>query len=341
MTAEPGGLSGAVLPTQAPALWLERHDSALLALHNRLHRRRQPWRGQCAGQAVVVQWGSAAQPIPDAREVLLGLGDSRVRVRLPGSVLEQLKVPLAVAHPASALNALPNALLLELALLTLIEPLERLLGQAVQVSDDQGLDQRRLPFVLSLSLKVTFGQQPEVDVQLDLTGASAQVIADLLDSHATPAPADPAVHWPLAVDAGSAWLSLGELRSLLPGDVVMIDQPQDAEFNLALDGRLQARARLEGSGVRLQEKLMAVNPTREPFMTDVVAAPGVDAILDDLPLKLVCQVGSVELSLAQLRELGTGSLLQLTPDVQDGVDLMVNGRRIGQGQSAQGSAYAF
>jgi len=46
----------------------------------------------------------------------------------------------------------------------------------------------------------------------------------------------------------------------------------------------------------------------------------------------VCQGGSLELTLAQLRELGAGSLLQLNTPTVDGVDLMVNGRRVGQGQ---------
>ena len=57
-----------------------------------------------------------------------------------------------------------------------------------------------------------------------------------------------------------------------------------------------------------------------------------DSTLDALPLTLVCQVGSVEMSLAQLRELGAGSVVQLDAQQDDRVDLMVNGRRVGQGQ---------
>lgn len=67
-------------------------------------------------------------------------------------------------------------------------------------------------------------------------------------------------------------------------------------------------------------------------MTATADGQGLDSTLNELPLKLVCQVGSVEMSLAQLRELGAGSLVPLTPQLHDGVDLMVNGRRIGQGQ---------
>jgi type III secretion protein Q len=71
-------------------------------------------------------------------------------------------------------------------------------------------------------------------------------------------------------------------------------------------------------------------------MTESKVEPGLDATLDatleELPLRVVCQVGSVEVSLAELRALGPGSVMQLAPQRHDGVSLMVNGRCIGQGQ---------
>ena len=67
-------------------------------------------------------------------------------------------------------------------------------------------------------------------------------------------------------------------------------------------------------------------------MSEQGTGPSLDSSLDELQLKLVCQVGSVELSLAQLRELGVGSVLALAPRMHEGVDLMINGRRVGQGQ---------
>lgn len=67
-------------------------------------------------------------------------------------------------------------------------------------------------------------------------------------------------------------------------------------------------------------------------MSETLDGPSLDSSLDELPLKLVCQAGSVELTLAQLRELGEGSLVQFADQRQDSVDLMVAGRRVGQGQ---------
>lgn len=67
-------------------------------------------------------------------------------------------------------------------------------------------------------------------------------------------------------------------------------------------------------------------------MNEPTATPDLDVSLDALPLKLVCQVGSVELTLEQLREMAPGTLLPLASSTRDEVDLMVNGRRVGRGE---------
>ena len=183
------------------------------------------------------------------------------------------------------------------------------------------------PFAVHVALELTFTNQPPMSAQLDLSESAAMLVAQLLAHYAQPEP-EPllALHQTLTVVAGRQWLSLGELRSLRPGDVLMLEQGPG--LLLDLDGRLQARCQYQGEVLRLQEALKAPFVEPENPMTDVDAA----AALDELPLKLVCQVGTLELTLAQLRELGAGSLLQLNTPGVDSVDLMVNGRRVGQGQ---------
>lgn len=304
--------------------WLTHFDPALLALHNALHRRYRPWQGRCAGQDLRVSWATEPQALTAPRDVLLSLGRAPVRLRLSAATMEQLLLPLALSFDVQALPALPRSLLLELALLDLIETLEPLLGHPVQLLDaDEGQD----PFAVHVALELTFANQPPMNAQLDLSESAAVRVAQLLAQYAQPEP-EPllALHQTLAVVAGRQWLSLGELRSLRPGDVLMLEQGPG--LLLDLDGRLQARCQYQGEVLRLQEALRAPFVEPENPMTDVDAA----ATLDDLPLKLVCQVGTLELTLAQLRELGAGSLLQLNTPGVDSVDLMVNGRRVGQGQ---------
>lgn len=304
--------------------WLKHYDPALLALHNQLHRRRRAWQGRCAGQDLRVSWAAEPQPLDAAREVLLLLGRAPVRLRLSAAALEQVLVPLALQFDVQLLPALPRALLLELAVLDLIERLEPLLAQPLQLLE---APQDQQPYALHLALELTFANQPAMHAQLDLSEGAAVLVAQWLDQHAQLEPDPlPDLRQTLAVVAGQQHLSLGELRSLRPGDVLMLEPGPGLLLELA--GRLQARCQYQGEVLRLQEALQAPLLHMENTMTDVDAA----AALDDLPLKLVCQVGSLELTLAQLRELGAGSLLQLNTPGVDNVDLMVNGRRVGQGQ---------
>ncbi|MGY2376821.1 type III secretion system cytoplasmic ring protein SctQ [Pseudomonas sp. SDO524_S393] len=306
--------------------WLTQYDPALLSLHNQLHRRRHAWQGRCAGQAVRVSWATEPQPLNAPRDVLLLLGRAPVRLRLSPAALEQVLAPLALPFDAQTLPSLPRSLLLELAVLDLIETLEPLLGHPVQVLEaTEGLEQR--PFAVHLSLSLSFGDESAMGAQLDLSEGAAVLVAQLLEQHTTLDPDPlPTLRQTVTVIAGRQWLSLGELRSLRPGDVLMLEQGPGPLLDL--DGRLQARCQFQGEVLRVQEELKAPLLDMENTMTDVDAA----AALDDLPLKLVCQVGSLELTLAQLRELGAGSLLQLNTPGVDNVDLMVNGRRVGQGQ---------
>ena len=304
--------------------WLTHYDPALLALHNQVHRRRRPWQGRCAGQDLRVSWAAEPQVLVAPHEVLLALGRAPARLRLSAAALEQWVLPLALPFDVQQLPALQRSLLLELAVLDLIETLEPLLGHPVQLLD--AADGQAV-FAMQVALELSFGSQPAMSAQLELSEGAAVLVAQLLAQYAPIAPDPlPALRQTLAVVAGRQWLSLGELRSLRPGDVLMLEQGPG--LLLDLDGRLQARCQYQGEVLRLQEALKAPFLEPENTMTDVDAATA----LDDLPLKLVCQVGSLELTLAQLRELGAGSLLQLNTPGVDSVDLMVNGRRVGQGQ---------
>lgn len=309
---------------------LSHFDPQWLALHNRLHRLRQSWTGQCAGLAMTVQWSGAGHSTETWIEVALTLGDAPLKLSLPAEALELLGLT------SMDLTGLPGAMLLELALLGLIEPVEQLAGLPLRVGDNAAaLDAQ--PLVVSLNMQVQLAQGAPLRVALQLSAVAATLLADLLEQHATPAAHSlPALHLPFSVETGEAGLSIAELRSLNPGDVVMLDDWPHRQARLVLQGRcLHARAELDGNTLKLLEQPIALNFPKEHPMTgsaESATSQSLDSLLDDLPLKLVCQVGSVELSLAQLRELGTGSLVQLTPQLHEGVDLMVNGRRVGQGQ---------
>jgi len=56
-----------------------------------------------------------------------------------------------------------------------------------------------------------------------------------------------------------------------------------------------------------------------------------DSDLDDLPVRLVFEVGRVELSLGELQRLAPGALVPLSRPLDEPLDIMANGRRLGRG----------
>ena len=315
-----------------PLQGLPHFEPRQVALHNRLLRACAPWQATLAGEPLSVQWagGAAASAgeLADSVVVCLTLDDRPVELRVPAAMLALFDW----TPGPSAVRSDSDAMLLELAWLGWIEPLEALLGVSVRVSadEDAGVD---CPVVVPLVIRV--GDRAPFSASLHTSLDAAERIADWLDQHRAPHPDPlPALHFPLAVETGEAPLTLSELRSLNPGDVVMLDCPPERRLRLRLGEHLHCLARRDDQTLECLAALAAIRPDRNLSMTDTPTpdASELDAALDELPLRLVCQVGSIDVTLAQLRELGPGSLLQLTTAAQDGVDLMVNGRRVGRGE---------
>ncbi|MDF0733072.1 type III secretion system cytoplasmic ring protein SctQ [Pseudomonas entomophila] len=309
------------MPTEALAFAqaLERHDPRWLPWQQRLHRPRQAWQGQFDGQPLHLDW-RAGEGGEGRQHWWLALDGAPVRLSVPAQAIERLGLPASLNLPGLA-----SALLLEQALLPLIEPLERLLALPLQVLDSTPA---AVLAPLHLDLTLTVGGSA-LAVRLDSDAVGWSVLLDALDQHTVPAPHDlGALPLSLHADGGEAWLTLAELRSLLPGDVVMLDPWPDTQVCLRLGRQLLLRAQREGHRLHLLEHPKTL---KEATMSEAGDSP-LDSSLDELQLKLTCQVGSVELSLAQLRELGPGSVLELAPRLHEGVDLVINGRRVGQGQ---------
>jgi type III secretion protein Q len=60
-----------------------------------------------------------------------------------------------------------------------------------------------------------------------------------------------------------------------------------------------------------------------------------DSDLNDLPVRLVFELGRVELSLGELQRLAPGALVPLGRPLDEPLDIMANGRRLGRGTLVQ------
>ena len=61
-------------------------------------------------------------------------------------------------------------------------------------------------------------------------------------------------------------------------------------------------------------------------------AAGGEALVAGLPVKLRVEMGRIQITLAQLSELGPGAVLELHKDVRGPVALWVEDRKIGEGE---------
>ncbi|KTC11849.1 MULTISPECIES: type III secretion system cytoplasmic ring protein SctQ [Pseudomonas] len=313
---------------------LAQFDSEALYLHNRLHRALKPWPVLLGGQAVQVLWASASGECRQPVRVAIALGEHRIELIIPLRLLELSGLGW---QPGAAIETDADALLLEQAWLRLMEPLEGLLGESLRVvpcTPDQPHKG------LQVAVEVRAGDQPAQALKIHFDAASAQRVSALLEQHCA-VTRDPlqGLRLALSIEAGQAPLTHAELRSLLPGDVVMLDTLADAQVLLRLGRHCQTVVRRQGDTLVWQGALRPGSPAFSPYpfdrndpMSEMSTDADLDASLDDLPLTLICQLGSMELTLAQLREMAPGSVLPFTSQAHDEVDLMVNGRRIGRGE---------
>ena len=298
-------------------------NDAEVVLHNRLHLRRHLWQGEVMGQALTVRWaadqagGASAE---GSLQLLCALGDARLSLALPLAIARQLDASLI--GPID----LASSLLIEHAWLPLVESLETLFQQPLRI-----LPSTAFGGTLQLALSLQLNDQPALPASLRMDAASAALLLDALDRYC-PAVSLGFASLPLTAQlcAGDAPLTVAEWQSLQAGDVVMLDQPADALPGLLVGGRLQAPVQADGNRLRLSQPF-----TPAPFPMNrnhpMSTTDALDEGLDSLPLTLICQLGSYELSLAQLREMGPGSVLPLTTD-SERVELMINGHRVGQGE---------
>lgn len=320
---------------------LDAVDPDTVALHNRLQVPRQSVQAHSAGHAITLNWAAASgATATDIYPIWLSSGELSARVLLPCSLRDQLLASQDVVEVFEDLAMAAQSILLEQALLPLLEPLEAELEQLLTVDVKSNADVM-VPLTLRLGVQVADGESHTLVIELSV--AAAQLVTDLLDRWVPVQPQKlPNLHLPLVLQAGWQVLSISELRSLRPGDVLILEVPAKADMWVCLANSRWACARREERGIRLLEAFNRSQPIREHPMSqgtsshratnESAAEESADVSLGDVQLNLVCQVGSVQLSLSELEQLGEGSVLPLPEGGSDFVELLVNGRSVGRGE---------
>ncbi|MEZ5932786.1 MAG: type III secretion system cytoplasmic ring protein SctQ [Alphaproteobacteria bacterium] len=224
---------------------------------------------------------------------------------------------------------------------------------------------------LDVALEVALDGEKAGFAALRAARKDVERLADRLAARDKPARSYGDLRIELSLRAGSIWLDLGELKALDIGDVLLVeDDPSRWERMAATAGERwmfpvemtrkgpTALAPFRRAGPRDREEWMMVEPSpvddadetlsdrpkatkgseRPEADADLDAgpvSPPADAVFDELPIKLVFELGRIELPLGQLQEIGPGHVFQLDRTLGEAVEIHAGGRRIGQGQIVQ------
>jgi type III secretion protein Q len=139
----------------------------------------------------------------------------------------------------------------------------------------------------------------------------------------------------LAVEIGRTTIARGDLYGLGAGDVVLFEHlgvgPAGSGFVTLRVQRGGWRARVESGAATLIEWVQSGGGERMEAGSPPAGAQA-DALLRDLPVELVCELGRVTVSGRELLELEPGAVVPLGRPLAGPVDLCVGGRLVGHGE---------
>jgi len=309
-----------------------------VATLNAFYRRRGAITGTLAGRAITVETGwrpRCLAPVAAPCVLELAVDGERGELVLPMLVFGAI-MPTA-AHPLAALKSEHAAILLEFILADTFDALEAALGVRVSIIGVRRA-QAQARRTESLWLMLTMGDLGSMPCELVLAPHHVRRFAVLLDRLAGQPAAVLDLDLSGCLRVAAAPLTVGALRELAPGDVILAEQaclPDEAAV-LVIAEHFLAPVRIEPEGCRLTAPPATGRGTTWEWSMEknFDASKGwrlEDAVLDTVPIRVIFELGRVELPLAEIAALAPGALVPLARPLDGPLDMVANGKRIGQG----------
>ena len=321
--------------------WLSALPSMTLdevATLNAFYRRRGAITGTLAGRAITVETGWRLRrlaPVADPCVLELAVDGERGELVLPMPVVDAIMLP--AGRPPAGLNSEHAAILLELVLGDTLDALEAALGARLSIVRVRRARAQAWR-TESLCLMLTMGDLGSMTCDLVLAPHHVRRLAVLLDRLAGQPAAALDLDLPACLRVAAATLTIGALRELAPGDVVLAEQacsPDDSAV-LVIAEHFVAPVTIEVDGCRLPAPPEAGRGTTWEWSMESNIEPSKasrleDAALDAVPIRVIFELGRVELRLAEIAALAPGALVPLVRPLDGALDIVANGKRIGQG----------
>ncbi len=144
---------------------------------------------------------------------------------------------------------------------------------------------------------------------------------------------------PVHISAGWTTLDLASVRKLRLHDVILMDEclvdGDDDRVLIRLGGRLGIRGKLSGSMLTITDWLDDIMDDIDDYDEqdeDLAADAEGNDQLDQIPVRMSFDLGERMMTLAELRVLAPGYVIELGREVRRAVAIRVNGRKIGEGE---------
>jgi type III secretion protein Q len=244
------------------------------------------------------------------------------------------------ADPSIAVTSLRldhAALLLEFALSKAIETLEAALGWSISLSSvAKGAGQRDMAREAFVPVSLQVQGVGKFGCMLRLEPPYLLALSRYLDQISGMPQRQFELPVPVHLRWATAELTWCELRRLAPGDIILTDQAcaQAGTAIAVLGEHLVAQVELLRSGYRFVGKPRLARGTGLQWTLDRDLDTGhaQEGGRREVPVRLFFQLGQLEADTSTIRELGPGSMMPLARPLEDGLDIVANGKVIGRGQ---------
>ncbi|MCR4264833.1 type III secretion system cytoplasmic ring protein SctQ [Nitratireductor sp. ZSWI3] len=306
---------------------------------NAFYRRRMPLDLTVAGEALTVAAGG--DPVGfagDASAVIrFEIGGVDGALECPARLVDDVLASFGPETDPGALVPEHVALLLECALAEDLGALEAQLDCGIEIISVERSPERRTepsPLILTVGWR---GESLACGLHLD--DASALRLAGLLDERQTRRPPlRMDIPAPVSIWKAVATMSLGELQSAAPGDVVVLDATPagDQSALIVMADRLLARAKLNGNGCTAVSRPFPIRGSNWEWIMNQAAQPDTEKLedsgFDALPVTVAFELGRKAMPLSEISALAPGAVVQLAGMSAEAVSILAQGKRIGEGE---------
>lgn len=282
----------------------------------------------------VEEWSELGQPV----ELVFSIGGEQAYIHTVAPLLQRIMSYAEVMLSPKEMDAELMAFLLENTLIEGITQLEAALNSEVNFLRIAKPEQRKN--LADLSFNVAHGESGMTFPGLLYASApTLALIAREWEQQPLIASDPPELTASLCSRAALIDLPLRAVRQLAVGDAMLFDRIALAGGAVVtLQERIHAAAQFDEEG-----RLILTEPFSHgghhnfgDFLMDEEEGERLDALsesqIEDLPVRLIFEIGRTELTVEDLRALSVGSPVPLGKSTSSAVDIIANGRKIGAGE---------